>query len=491
MTDDVQVPGYKLIKKIGEGGMASVYLATQESLDREVALKVMSPALAANPTFCEQFMKEGRIAAKLTHPHLMTVHDIGTDHGIYYLASEYLPAGTLRERMDKLSVAETLEIARDIASGLAYAHDKGFVHRDVKPGNIMFRTNGTAVLADFGIAKAIKTVSAATMAGNAIGTPDYMSPEQAQASLVDGRSDLYSLGAVLYECLAGHKPYEANDAYAVALMHVTEPVPQLPDKVAWLQPLIDGLMAKSPEQRFASGDAFIAACDRLIQSNPTAASAARAERGTRKRASMPRPTPRADTDSTAAAEPVSLRGGGSNAVKFGAIGAAAVALLAIVGTLGWRYMHSTPAGPDSGSGANGGAQQMAPVRPSAPPVAPPPLDLGADAALAKYDLSGLLAKGEEYLAYGQKNGGEKISFPPGDNAIDMFQEALRREPGNARATQDLARVAAYFESGARVAFKNGLYAGAETLIEAGLRAEPANPGLLKLKADLATAQPGG
>src|SRR3954469_12238459 len=164
MTDDVQIPGYKVIRKLGEGGMATVYLATQESLDREVALKVMAPVLAANPTFCEQFMKEGRITAKLTHPHLMTVHDIGMDHGVYYLASEFLPAGTLRERMDGLSPAETLEIARDIASGLAYAHEKGFVHRDVKPGNIMFRANGTAVLADFGIAKAIKTVSAATMA---------------------------------------------------------------------------------------------------------------------------------------------------------------------------------------------------------------------------------------------------------------------------------------------------------------------------------------
>ena len=494
MTDEVvQIPGYKVIRKLGEGGMATVYLATQESLDREVALKVMSPALAANPVFCEQFMKEGRIAAKLTHPHLMTVHDIGTDHGLYYLASEYLPAGTLRERMEKLTVAETLEIARDIASGLAYAHDKGFVHRDVKPGNIMFRTNGTAVLADFGIAKAIKTVSAATMAGNAIGTPDYMSPEQAQASLVDGRSDLYSLGAVLYECLAGHKPYEANDAYAVALMHVTEPVPQLPDKASWLQPLIDGLMAKSPDQRFATGDAFIAACDRLIQSNPTAASAARAERGTRKRASMPRPTPpRIDTDSTAAAEPISLRGrGGSNAVKYGAIGAVAVVLLAVGGTLGWRAMHSTPA-PADGGGTAGTQQAPAPVRPTQPVApTPQPVDLGGDAALAKYDLPGLLGKGEEYLAYGQKNGGEKISFPPGDNAIDMFQEALRREPGNARATQDLSRVAAYFESGARVAFKNGLYAGAETLIEAGLRAEPANPGLLKLRDDLAKAQPGG
>ena len=487
MTDNVQIPGYKLIKKLGEGGMATVYLATQESLDREVALKVMSPALAANPAFCEQFMKEGRITAKLTHPHLMTVHDIGNDHGVYYLASEYLPAGTLRERMDKLTTAETLEIARDIAAGLAYAHEKGFVHRDVKPGNIMFRANGTAVLADFGIAKAMKTVSAATMAGNAIGTPDYMSPEQAQASLVDGRSDLYSLGAVLYECLAGQKPYQANDAYAVALMHVTEPVPQLPDKVAWLQPLIDGLMAKSPEQRFANGDAFIAACDRLVQSNPQAASAAREQRGTRKRANMPRPTPaRVDTDSTtAASEPVSLDAVRRvRNVRFAAAGAAAFILL-VGSVLGWRWMHATP--------SSAPANQNEVAQPSRPPPVVQttmPIDAGSDAALAKYDLPTLLGKAEEYLAFGQKNGGEKMGFPPGENAIDMFQEALRREPGNARATQGLSRVAAFYESGARTALKNGLYTGADVLVEEGLRAEPTNPGLLKLKADLAKSQGG-
>ena len=489
-TDNVQIPGYKLIRKLGEGGMATVYLATQESLDREVALKVMSPVLAANPTFCEQFMKEGRITAKLTHPHLMTVHDIGMDHGVYYLASEFLPAGTLRERMDKISTAETLEIVRDIAAGLAYAHEKGFVHRDVKPGNIMFRANGTAVLADFGIAKAMKTVSAATMAGNAIGTPDYMSPEQAQASMIDGRSDLYSLGAVLYECLAGQKPYQANDAYAVALMHVTEPVPVLPERVAWLQPLIDGLMAKSPEQRFANGDAFIAACDRLIQSNPQAVSAAREQRGTRKRAAMPRPAQApVDTESTtAASEPVSLRAAmRARNVRVLMIAAGVVVVLVAV-VLGWRFTHPSSPAP-------------VPVQPTAetprtntPAVPPPPVSPADDAgseALAKLDMPALLSKAEQYLAYGQKNGGEKMGFPPGDNAIDMFQEALRREPGNARATQGLAQVAGFYESGARTAFKNGLYTGADVLVEEGLRAEPANPKLLKLKEDLAKAEQGG
>jgi len=491
MTDDVQIPGYKLIRKLGEGGMATVYLATQESLDREVALKVMAPVLAANPTFCEQFMKEGRITAKLTHPHLMTVHDIGMDRGVYYLASEFLPAGTLRERMDKISTAETLEIVRDIAAGLAYAHEKGFVHRDVKPGNIMFRANGTAVLADFGIAKAMKTVSAATMAGNAIGTPDYMSPEQAQASMIDGRSDLYSLGAVLFECLAGQKPYQANDAYAVALMHVTEPVPVLPDKVAWLQPLIDGLMAKSPEQRFANGDAFIAACDRIIQSNPQAVTAAREQRGTRKRAAMPRPPVPVDTDSTtAAAEPISLRGalGKARNMRLAMIGAGVFVLLVAV-VLGWRFTH--PSAPTTVE-----PPKVVDTSRTNPPVTvtPPPVSPGNDAgneALAKLDMPTLLSKAEQYLAYGQKNGGEKMGFPPGDNAIDMFQEALRREPGNARATQGLAQVAGFYENGARTAFKNGLYTGADVLVEEGLRAEPANAKLLKLREDLTKAEQGG
>ena len=483
MTDDVNIPGYKLIRKLGEGGMATVYLATQESLDREVALKVMSPVLAANPTFCEQFMKEGRITAKLTHPHLMTVHDIGNDHGVYYLASEFLPAGTLRERMEKLTPAETLEIARDIAAGLAYAHEKGFVHRDVKPGNIMFRANGTAVLADFGIAKAMKSVSAATMAGNAIGTPDYMSPEQAQASMIDGRSDLYSLGAVLFECLAGQKPYQANDAYAVALMHVTEPVPVLPDKFAWLQPLIDGLMAKSPEQRFANGDAFIAACDRLIQSNPQALTAAREQRGTRKRAAMPRP-PQVDTESTTAASAAVKLGGPSKNVRLALIGAA-VLLVVVASVLGWRWTHPTnPVEPPRTTDTSR----------SNPPANVPPVLSGNDAgndALAKLDMPTLLSRAEQYLAYGQKNGGEKMGFPPGDNAIDMFQEALRREPGNPRATQGLAQVAGFYESGARTAFKNGLYTGADVLVEEGLRAEPANAKLLKLKEDLTKAEQGG
>lgn len=472
MTDSVQVSGYKLVQKIGEGGMATVYLAMQESLDREVALKIMAPTLAANETFREQFLKEGRIAAKLTHPHLMTVHDIGSDRGVYYLASEYLPAGTLRDRMQRLNVADVLEIVRDVASGLSYAHEMGFVHRDVKPGNIMFRSNGSAVLADFGIAKAIKSVSAATMAGNAIGTPDYMSPEQAQATPVDGRSDLYSLGAVLFECVAGRKPYEAGDAYAVALMHVTEPVPKLPEKLAWLQPLIDKSMAKQPADRFATGDALVAELDRLLAANPQMDAVLRESRSARRRAVS------AAKAAPSAANPASAR-------KWILLGGS-VAAAVVIAALAWMTWHGKAAAP------------VAPVATSVPvetapevPPSPPPENSVADARLAQMDLPTLLSRGDDYFDYGQKNGGEKMSFPPGDNAIDLFHEALKRDPGNARATQGLQKIAAFYANGAQAALKNGLYTGADVLVESGLRADPKNAALQQIKAQLAKAEGGG
>lgn len=474
MTDGVRIPGYSVLRTLGTGGMATVYLAVQESLDREVALKVMAPLLAANADFCQQFLKEGRITAKLSHPHLVTVHDIGSHSGTYYMASEYLPAGSLRERLQSgLEVAEALNIAHDLASGLNYAHEMGFVHRDVKPGNILFRANGAAVLADFGIAKAIKSISSATMAGNAIGTPDYMSPEQAQATLVDGRTDIYSLGAVLFEMLTGRKPYVASDPYAVALRHVTDPVPQLPERLAWLQPLVEQTMAKDREQRFPTGDAFMAACDALLREHPIAP--ANVRRSGRRRVPV---TSAGDAKAVPGAAPARALQPPRWVLPF------ALALAVVVaGTVAWRWMR--PSAQTSPTAA-----AAAPAAPPTLPVVPAPPEPTADSAgasgLDRLDTPALLARAGKYLDDGFKSGlGEKFGYPAGDNAIDLFREALKREPGNAAAAQGLARIAAFYERGARSALDRGLNTGADELIEKGLRAAPTNAGLLKLKAELA------
>ena len=270
---DITIPGYRILRTLGQGGMASVFLAVQESLDREVALKVMAPALAANPEFAERFLKEGKLTAKLQHPNVVTIHDIGVHNGVYYLSAEFIPRGTLKERITEtgLSVGEALNVLSDIAHGLDYAHEKGVVHRDVKPGNVLFRKDGRAVLADFGIAKAMDGGTSSTMAGMSVGTPDYMSPEQARGEAVDGRSDLYSLGVMLYEMLTGRPPYEAPDAFSVALSHITEPVPTLPAQHAWLQPLLNGLMAKMAGERYNTGAAVIAAVQRMLPTAPAGA----------------------------------------------------------------------------------------------------------------------------------------------------------------------------------------------------------------------------
>ncbi|AIZ35703.1 serine/threonine-protein kinase [Pseudomonas parafulva] len=261
---DMQIPGFDIDGEIGQGAMASVYLATQRSLQRKVALKVMAASLAADPTFCERFLREGRTLARLAHPNIATIHDIGNVGELYYMAMEYLPAGTLKERIAAgLSAEQGLVYVRQMAQALGYAHAQGLVHRDVKPANILFRADGTAVLSDFGIAKSLDDHTQFTQAGFAIGTPSYMSPEQARGLEIDGRADLYALGVVLYEILVGKLPYNGVDALSTALAHLTEPLPELPIEHGRYQDILHGLLAKDPTARFADADALLAALDRL------------------------------------------------------------------------------------------------------------------------------------------------------------------------------------------------------------------------------------
>ncbi|MCP5424146.1 MAG: protein kinase [Gammaproteobacteria bacterium] len=262
----MEIPGYTIDREIGQGGMAVVYLATQQSLDRRVALKVIKPSLAADVEFAQRFLQEGRIVAQLVDPRIVTIYEVGSHGDLYFMAMEYLPGGTLAERMRSgLSLSESLNIARILAGALDVAHRQGFVHRDIKPHNILFREKGEPVLADFGLAKVLRGADLMAKAGISVGTPRYMSPEQIRGLTVDARSDWYSFGVVLYEMLSGQVPFAADDSFAMAFKQLAEPVPDLPVALARFQPLLDKLLAKDPQRRYASANEFIAALDEVVE----------------------------------------------------------------------------------------------------------------------------------------------------------------------------------------------------------------------------------
>lgn len=240
--------------------MSTVYLAIQLSVGREVALKVMSPVLNADPVFSERFQREANIVGQLSHPNIVSIYDIGRYKSLNYIAMDYLPGGTVHEKMrDGLEAAEVLTVIKEVAKALDVAHTKGYVHRDVKPENILFREDGTAVLTDFGVAKTTSAASKVTNAGTVVGTPHYMSPEQARGHPIDGRSDIYSLGIVFYEMLTGVVPYQAEEAVAIAIKHLTAPVPTLPGQHAVYQGVLNRLLAKNANDRFQRGAEIVEA----------------------------------------------------------------------------------------------------------------------------------------------------------------------------------------------------------------------------------------
>ena len=254
------IPDYKIESTLGRGGMASVYKARHLRLDRPVALKVMHTDLAdRDPQFSERFLREARIAANLSHPYLVQIYDVNKHKQYHYIAMEFVNGGDLEDRMKSpINHEELLQIIVQIAGGLDYAHQQGYVHRDIKPANILFRGNGEALLSDFGIAKAMDSTTQLTELGSVIGTPSYMSPEQAEAKTLDGRSDLYSLAVMVYQILVGKLPYNSDSSLSIAIMHINNPIPTLPEPLATLQPFINKGMAKDPNERFSSGADFVA-----------------------------------------------------------------------------------------------------------------------------------------------------------------------------------------------------------------------------------------
>jgi tRNA A-37 threonylcarbamoyl transferase component Bud32 len=267
---------YRIISQIGQGGMATVYKAYQPSMDRNVAVKILPGQLAQSEEFAARFRQEARIIAKLEHPHILPVFDYGESDGVSYFVMRYLEAGTLKTKMETgpLSWNEIDNLFTQLAEALGYAHSRGVIHRDLKPGNALVDEDGNLFLTDFGIAKILESASPRLTQTDAImGTPAYISPEQAKAIKVDQRSDIYSLGIILYEMVTGRVPFTADTPLAVILKHVSDPLPppsviksNLPNSI---ERVILKALAKEPNDRYATASEFLDAWKLAMEDRET------------------------------------------------------------------------------------------------------------------------------------------------------------------------------------------------------------------------------
>lgn len=261
---------YQVLRRLGRGAMAEVYLAEQTSLARQVALKVLSAELARDATYVERFQQEARAAAALVHASIVQIYEVGRANGAHFIAQEYVPGrnlGELIERQGRIDPALTLDVLRQVAAALHKAAERGIVHRDIKPENVMLARSGEVKVADFGLARADSTADGATgvrltQVGVTMGTPLYMSPEQIEGRPVDVRSDLYSLGVTAYHMLAGEPPFRGDTPMAVAVQHMNSTPPSLldahPELPLGLVRIVNRLMEKRPEDRPASAVALLA-----------------------------------------------------------------------------------------------------------------------------------------------------------------------------------------------------------------------------------------
>ncbi|GER85905.1 hypothetical protein KDW_00670 [Dictyobacter vulcani] len=264
---------FRIVERIGAGGMATVFKAYQPNLDRHVAIKVLPSYHARDPIFVKRFVQEARSVAKLAHPNIVQIHDFGEQDTITYIVMEYVDGGTLKDRLKQaLAVPEAVDFIIQGAEGLDCAHRNNIVHRDVKPANMLLRRDGHLLLSDFGIAKILEESTSLTRVGTGIGTPQYMSPEQGMGQKVDRRSDIYSLGIVLFHCLTGRVPFIADSPLTITVKHMNEPLPVellvaegVPNPIIQV---VQKMTAKQANDRYQSADLLIEALTgALVASN--------------------------------------------------------------------------------------------------------------------------------------------------------------------------------------------------------------------------------
>jgi serine/threonine-protein kinase PpkA len=527
----MDIPGYKIERKLGQGGMAEVYLATQESLGRQVALKITSQSHSQDPAFKERFFQEGHIVATLNHPNIVTIHEIGQVDEHYFIAMEYVAGKSLSEKIvEGMTLENSIQTVQRIARALAYAHKGGFLHRDIKPSNILFRDDEYAVLADFGIAtEIVDDDTRLTLTGISPGSPAYMSPEQVNGDALDGRSDQYSLGIVFYEMLTGERPYRGNSATATAVLHLTAPIPQLRSPYEALQPVFDRLLAKTPDERFADEDALIQALDDPSSVEPRSV----AEQDKYTATVMDRTQVR--MDQTRVANPVEAQPPRkpmlANKRRWGSIAALSTVLMAAA--VFWlKSPRHAPDAPALASEAPTVQEQPADLsvdRPEteisqtadlnarqtdSPEVAQEPADsqiVEQEAKVAQEaepsasqestDLSTVEAEAEvrqkadrnaalvDSLATAQtqmKAG--RYMKPAGDNAFETYTGILVSDASNAAALQGLTQIAQNYEQQARVKQSDGDLEKSLAFADLGLKVEPEHPGLTVLREEVTNQQ---
>ena len=261
---------YQIVAPLGEGGMAAVYKAYQPNMERYVAIKVLPRHMAASDEFTARFRREARLLAQLQHPHILPVFDFGEAEGYPYIVMPYIVSGTLADSMHskRLSLSEVRRILTQLGDALSYAHTRGLIHRDIKPSNVLVDEGGNCLLTDFGLARMAEASTNITTSGAIMGTPAYMSPEQGAGSTIDHRSDIYSLGIVLYEMVTGRVPYIAETPVAVVFKHIQDPLPSIhqfnPDLPDSVELVLRKALAKNPDDRYQHAEDFVSAIQNAI-----------------------------------------------------------------------------------------------------------------------------------------------------------------------------------------------------------------------------------
>ena len=453
----MEVQGFEIKKTIGRGGMGTAYLAIQESLGRQVVLKTMNTAQAEQTDFLERFLNEGRIVAALRHPHIITIFDIGATDDVVYMSMEYIEGGDLKDRIPLgFTATQALSVVENVASALQYAHTQGVIHRDVKPANILFSTDATPLLSDFGIAKQTTVDAELTSTGTILGSPFYMSPEQAEGQQVDGRADIYSLGIIFYEMLTGERPYPGDSAIKIIVQHIQSPIPTLPAEFKPYQQLLNLMIAKNREDRFETAGDVVGYIREMREAAERASRAA------------------VDEAKQAAARPTGFSGVLSRYKRTLALVAM---VLIIVGAYGGFYFYTQTV-----------AVQTFATRTPPPSANDDTGNTNGGAAASTQNQSGSaneedVVKALEWLAQTRLKQ-DMLTDPPADNAHYYYSRLLQLD--QQRAQGGFAKIAERFVVLAEKEFSESNYRQAQTYITLGLQVQPNNEGLLTLQSFIDT-----